>query len=131
MATEPKKSTAAVGNIAPLTDYADGLTSFYVADQYKRSYPVRRDGDVVSSTVDANAFDPSDGNPDEGNVGDETEDPKKDLKKKAPTLDDIEVVSNSVVYDPNTGLPSATVVFKVRNSSGEIINGVNYRVSIS
>jgi hypothetical protein len=49
--------------------------------------------------------------------------------KKAPTLMDIELVSNTVVYDPS-GNPSAKIVFKVRNSSGEEVKSVNARVKV-
>ena len=49
--------------------------------------------------------------------------------KKAPTLMDIEVVSNSVVYDA-LGNPSTTIIFKVRNSSGEDVKAVNARVKV-
>jgi len=135
MATEPKKSTAAVGNISPLTDYADGITTYYTADQYRKSYPVRRDGDVISVSIDSDAYvseDDDDGNTGEGNNGEGGDgDPKEDpIKlKRAPTLMDIELVSNTVVYDAAKN-PSATVVFKIRNSSGETIKGVNYRVNI-
>jgi hypothetical protein len=131
MATDPKKSTAAIGNISPLTDYADGLTNYYVADQYKRSYPVRRDGDAISSVVDANAYEPGTGEVDDPKDPDPIKEPKEDPRTRtAPTLDDIEVVSNTVVYDAAKN-PSATVVFKIRNSSGEAIKAVNYRVSIA
>ena len=42
---------------------------------------------------------------------------------------DIEVVSNTVVYDA-AGNPSSTIVFKVRNSSGEDVKAVNARVKV-
>lgn len=43
-----------------------------------------------------------------------------------PQLSDIQVVSNEVVID-NAGIPSAKVVFKVRNSSGVDIKAVEAR----
>jgi len=42
---------------------------------------------------------------------------------------DIELVSNTVVYDA-AGNPSSTVVFKVRNSSGQKVKSVNARVKV-
>jgi len=44
-----------------------------------------------------------------------------------PSLSDIEVVSNEVVYD-STGLPSAKIVFKVKNSSGKVLTAIHARV---
>lgn len=47
----------------------------------------------------------------------------------APNLSDISVTRNEVVYDA-TGKPTVTVVFKIKNSSGININGINTRVSV-
>lgn len=46
-----------------------------------------------------------------------------------PDLSDITLVSNLLKYDA-TGNPYAEVIFKVKNSSGVILKGVNARVSI-
>lgn len=124
-----KESTTSVGNISPLTDYVDGITTYYLAPQYGRSYPVRRDGDMVSVILDDDAYAPGEEGG-EGEEGDTSTDSPLTSKKIAPTLMDVELVSNEVVYDPNTGIPSAKVVFKIRNSTGGPIKNVNYRVSI-
>lgn len=48
---------------------------------------------------------------------------------RAPSLSDISIVSNSVVYDA-TGTPSVTLVIKVKNSSGEVLKGMNARIEL-
>jgi len=129
MAKDKKESTTSVGVVAPLTDYADGITTYYLAPHFGRSYPVRRDGDIVSTMLDGDSIDI------EFDYDDyESEDPKKDPKKeeseeestarKSPTLMDIQLISNTVVYDAANN-PTSTVVFKIRNSSGEPVKAVN------
>ena len=49
--------------------------------------------------------------------------------RKIPSLSDISIVSNSVVYDA-TGNPSVSLVFKIKNSSGETLKGMNARVEL-
>lgn len=44
-----------------------------------------------------------------------------------PALSDIQLISNAVVYDAS-GLPSVTAVFKIKNSSGRELKGINVRV---
>jgi hypothetical protein len=44
-----------------------------------------------------------------------------------PNLSDIEIVSNEVVLDA-ANIPSARIVFKVKNSSGVELKAVNVRV---
>jgi len=46
-----------------------------------------------------------------------------------PSLSDISIVSNTVVYDA-AGQPSVTLVFKVKNSSGETLRGMNAKVEL-
>ena len=46
-----------------------------------------------------------------------------------PSLSDISIVSNTVVYDA-AGQPSVTLVFKVKNSSGETLKGMNAKVEL-
>jgi len=47
----------------------------------------------------------------------------------APSLSDIQIISNNVVYDA-TGNPSVEVVFKVKNSSGQNLKGINARLEL-
>ena len=44
-----------------------------------------------------------------------------------PQLSDMQLISNSVVYDA-AGNPSVTAVFKIKNSSGRELKGINVRV---
>jgi len=44
-----------------------------------------------------------------------------------PSLSDIEVVSNEIVFSA-TNIPSAKIVFKVKNSSGVELKAINVRV---
>ena len=47
----------------------------------------------------------------------------------SPSLSDIQVVSKTVVYDAS-GNPSVEIVFKIKNSSGQTLKGVNARVEL-
>jgi len=129
MAKENKESTTSVGVVSPLTDYADGITSYYLAPHFGRSYPVRQDGDIISVILDGDAF--GDGEGEGDGEGDKNKDPKvptdpekPKATKKSPTLMDIELISNEVVYD-SANNPTAKVTFKIRNSSGEPVKAVN------
>ena len=51
------------------------------------------------------------------------------LRVRVPSLSDISIVSNTVVYDA-AGQPSVTLVFKVKNSSGETLKGMNAKVEL-
>ena len=62
----------------------------------------------------------------EGDEGDEGEE-SEERKKNTPNLSDIEVISNEVIYDAS-GNPTAKIVFKVKNSSGESLKAVNVKV---
>jgi hypothetical protein len=61
----------------------------------------------------------------DGEGGEDGKDPKP--KNDRPSLSDIEVVSNEVVYD-SANNPTAKIVFKVKNSSGVELKAVNVRV---
>ena len=120
-----KESTTSVGVVAPLTDYADGITTYYLAPHFGRNYPVRRDGDLISVSLEDESF-VVEG--EEGGEGPECpEDPKDPekpgLTRKSPTLMDIELISNEVVLDA-ANIPTAKVTFRIRNSSGEVVKAV-------
>jgi len=127
MATNKKESTTSVGVVAPLTDYADGITTYYLAPHFGRNYPVRRDGDLISVSLEDESF-VVEGEDDGTTSPEDPEDPKDPekpgLSRKSPTLMDIELISNEVVYDAANN-PTAKVTFKIRNSSGETVKAVN------
>jgi len=129
MATNKKESTTSVGVVAPLTDYADGITTYYLAPHFGRNYPVRRDGDVISVSLEDESFVISgEDGPDGPDAPEDPGNPEKpNLYRKSPTLMDIEVVSQQIVYDSALN-PTARVTFKIRNSSGEPVKAVNVLV---
>ena len=126
MATNKMESTTSVGVVAPLTDYADGITTYYLAPHFGRNYPVRRDGDVISVSLEDESFVVAGEEGGEGPEGPEDpNDPEKPgLTRKSPTLMDIELISNEVVLDA-ANIPTAKVTFRIRNSSGEVVKAVN------
>ena len=115
-----KESTTSVGVVAPLTDYADGITTYYLAPHFGRNYPVRRDGDLISVSLEDESFVVEGEEGEEGEEGRE----KPGLTRKSPTLMDIELISNEVVLDA-ANIPTAKVTFRIRNSSGEVVKAVN------
>ena len=121
-----KESTTSVGVVAPLTDYADGITTYYLAPHFGRNYPVRRDGDLISVSLEDESFVVEGEEGGEGPEGPEDpNDPEKPgLTRKSPTLMDIELISNEVVLDA-ANIPTAKVTFRIRNSSGELVKAVN------
>jgi hypothetical protein len=60
-------------------------------------------------------------------TGEEDGDEVVSKKKNTPLLSDIQVVSNEVVYDA-AGNPTSKIVFKIKNSSGELLKAVNVKV---
>jgi hypothetical protein len=58
-----------------------------------------------------------------------TDTPSDVVSVGIPSISDISIVSNSVIYDAS-GNPSVTVVFKVKNSSGTTLKGMNARVEL-
>jgi hypothetical protein len=122
-----KESTTSVGVVAPLTDYADGITTYYLAPHFGRNYPVRRDGDLISVSLEDESFvvegeDYGTTSPED--IEDPNDPEKPGLTRKSPTLMDIELISNEVVLDA-ANIPTAKVTFRIRNSSGEIVKAVN------
>lgn len=63
----------------------------------------------------------------EGETGEENGDEDTSRKKNTPLLSDIQVISNEVVYDAS-GNPTSKIVFKIKNSSGELLKAVNVKV---
>ena len=51
------------------------------------------------------------------------------FRRGVPNVSDISIVSNTVVYDAALN-PSVTLVFKVKNSSGETLKGMNAKVEL-
>jgi len=127
-----KISNTEVGIVSPITGYSDGKEANATASQFVKIFPARVVGAVSlpSSSLYVDDFDPEDLNVADDDAESESgQDSEDDVSKKAPTLADIELVSNSVVYDAANN-PTATVIFKVRNSSNETVKAVNARVKV-
>ena len=125
-------SNTGVGITSPIVVYQDSKEANDVASNFLRVFPAKvvsvtgqtSDSLYVSSVDidDLKVVDDAAQAAAEAAAGNKT-------VKKAPTLMDIELVSNTVVYDA-AGNPTSTVVFKVRNSSGEDVKSVNARVKV-
>jgi hypothetical protein len=66
-----------------------------------------------------------------GEIGDDSdEDPKKPGDRKGiPSRSDISIVSQTITTDL-LGQPTVTVIFKIKNSSGETLKGMNARIEV-
>lgn len=127
-----KISNTKVGIVSPITAYADGKEAQDVASQYIRVFPANVVGNIgsISTSLDDEDIDLESNIESDIENKEETDSKKEDvIIKKAPLLSDIELVSKSISYDAS-GTPSVTVIFKVRNSSGESIKAVNARVQV-
>jgi hypothetical protein len=127
-------STTGVGTTAPITLYSNSPENTDLAPNFKVIIPGNIIGPMFSSSADLAAEEI------DGEVVIEIE---KDDEKSAeasvsrddgsfsafavPSLGDISILSNSVVYDAS-GQPSVTAVFKIKNSSGKTLKGINVRV---
>jgi len=69
--------------------------------------------------------DPSDDSPGDETPGDDV--PGDTTGNETPLLSDISVISNEVVLDA-ANIPTVRVVFRVTNSSGQELTGVDVRV---
>lgn len=118
-------------NSPEATDLDPSLVYYIQGNSLSPLYLTTADGDTEDISAD-DAFIVESG---EGNNGDNPDDPKIDdgtsarVRTKVPLLSDISIVSNNVVYDA-TGNPSITLVFKIKNSSGEVLKGMNARVEL-
>jgi hypothetical protein len=84
--------------------------------------------DLLSEDVDALDGTLVTGEERSGDEGDKSTDGEV-FRKGVPNVSDISIVSNTVVYDA-AGNPSATLVFKIKNSSGETLKGMNAKVEL-
>ena len=83
---------------------------------------------LLSEDVDALDGTLVNGEGDAGSDGDKSKDGEV-FRKGVPNVSDISIVSNTVVYDA-AGNPSVTLVFKIKNSSGETLKGMNAKVEL-
>lgn len=140
MASSDKKKPSVSGqpNTAALVTVAGSELDFYTNSNYlayeQAQYAAaQRQGKLASDKIEDDGpgtnedeEETGDGSETgEGNEGSDGESLKP--KNSRPSLSDIEVVSNEVVYD-SANNPTAKIVFKIKNSSGVELKAVNVRV---
>lgn len=123
-------SNTGIGAVPPIVAYSDSKEANDIASSYVKIYPAYIVSSLgkPSSSLYTSSVDPEDAVSADSNSN-ENKKATSAVARKAPTLMDIELVSNTVVFDA-AGNPTATVVFKVRNSSGEDVKSVKAKVKI-
>lgn len=114
-------------NSPEATDMDPSLVSYIQGNSLSPLYLTTADSDTEDiSGDDAYVVDDSDASKDSESS---EEGSSSSRISGVPSLSDISIVSNTVVYDAS-GNPSVTLVFKVKNSSGETLKGMNARVEL-
>ena len=123
-------SNTGIGAVPPIVAYSDSKEANDIASSYVKIYPAYIVSSLgkPSSSLYTSSVDPEDAVSADSNSNEDKK-ATSAVARKAPTLMDIELVSNTVVFDA-AGNPTATVVFKVRNSSGEDVKSVKAKVKI-
>lgn len=126
MAKQSKTSSSSQPTAAPLATVADSLlanttNSNYLAFINANAAAARLLGQQSENVLNVLEEDQKgEFNPDDDNDNDET------TANSTPLLSDIKVLSNLVVSDAANN-PSVTVVFRVTNSSGRALKGVDVK----
>ena len=146
MASKGNLSTTGQGIVAPVVSYASGKEVSDVAPHLIRVIPeglvggsLVPSGDIDGDEFSANADSVISGTPKWWPDGPPDQNPEEPLPGievfpgwDAPTLFDVELVSNEVVYD-SAGKPSVKVIFKVKVNEiakGRGVKAVNARVKV-
>ena len=124
-----KKSSSSAPVTAPIVTVAGSeldvvANSNYLAYLKANVAAARLMGQQANNGLDDPDDDPvndPDDDPDDGTGDDPSE------GNDRPSLSDIEIVSNEVVFD-SAGIPSAKIIFKVKNSSGKVLKAIDARV---
>jgi len=128
-----KKSTSSQPNTAALVTVVGSELDFYTNSNYlayelPQFAAAQRQGKLGNDDIDDGLSE------EEETEEEETEEEEKEEEegeegetKGRPSLSDIEIVSNEVVLDA-ANIPSAKIVFKVKNSSGVKLKAINVRV---
>ena len=119
-----KPSASSQPNSAAIVTVSGSELDFYTNSNYlafelPQFAAAQRQGKLGSNDIDDDLS--------EKEVKSEEGEESKKTKNNRPSLSDIEVISNDVVYD-SANNPTATVVFKVKNSSGVELKAINVRV---
>lgn len=130
--TSNKPSTTSVAADAPIAIYSNSPEANDLGPNYRRLIPGNVVGalylgssDIGYNEIDATLVIAEDAAAEEKAVDGVTD----VLYPSAPSLSDIQIISNKVVYDA-TGNPSVEVVFKIKNSSAQNLKGINARVEL-
>jgi hypothetical protein len=131
MGTEDKSkpSISSQPNSAALITVEGSELDFYTNSNYllyelAKYAAAQRSGKLPPDDPDD---DSEDGEEEEEEEKKEEEEGEEGETKGRPSLSDIEIVSNEVVLDA-ADIPSAKIVFKVKNSSGVKLKAINVRV---
>jgi hypothetical protein len=135
MASSDKKkpSVSSQPNTAALVTVAGSELDFYTNSNYlayelAQYAAAQRQGKLGSDEIDDDISDEEEEEEEEETEeGEEGSEGSEGESKGRPNLSDIEVISNEVVLNA-ANIPSAKIVFKVKNSSGVELKAVNVRV---
>jgi len=124
-----KKSSSSAPVTAPIVTVVGSeldvvANSNYLAYLKANVAAARLMGQQSNDGLDDPADDPGD-DPADDPGDDPGDDPSEGNDR--PSLSDIEIVSNEVVFD-SAGIPSAKIIFKVKNSSGKVLKAIDARV---
>ncbi len=114
-------------NSPEATDMDPSLVSYIQGNSLSPLYLTTADSDTEDVSGD-DAFIVDDSDASESSESSE-ESSSSSRINAIPSLSDISIVSNTVVYDA-AGNPSVTLIFKIKNSSGETLKGMNARVEL-
>jgi hypothetical protein len=123
-----KKSTSSQPNTAALVTVVGSELDFYTNSNYlayelPQFAAAQRQGKLGSDDIDDGLSEEE-----EEETEEEEEEEEGDSESNSrPSLSDIEVVSNEVIRGVGD-IPTAKIVFKVKNSSGVELKAVNVRV---
>lgn len=134
MASSDKKKPSVSGqpNTAALVTVAGSELDFYTNKNYlafesAQYAAAQRQGKLGSDNIDDDLSDGEEEEEEDTGDGEESESGDEGESKGRPSLSDIEVISNEVVLDA-ANIPSAKIVFKVKNSSGTELKTIQVRV---
>jgi hypothetical protein len=135
MASSDKKKTSASSqpNTAALVTVPGSELDFYTNSNYlayelPQYAAAQIQGRLGSDNIDDGLSEEEEEEEQEQEQEEEDQESSDNSKSNnRPNLSDIEIVSNEVVLDA-ANIPSAKIVFKVKNSSGVELKAVNVRV---
>ena len=127
-------STTGVGATAPITVYSNSPENTDLGANFKIVLPGNVVGPMYQASGNLTEEDISSDddvtveivNPDESSSSSDSSTGSA-ITFTTPSVSDIAIVSNSVVYS-DSGIPTATLTLKVKNSSGTILKGINVRI---